>query len=96
MNKYHPFDTGSKSPIVVYTKKPCPYCVMLVRLLQSLNYSFEERDLTGQYEEMSRMTQETGWRTFPIVIIHNRVVGGFTDIKALQDQGLLKKMIENI
>lgn len=93
MNEYPYFETNSQYPIVVYTKDPCPYCVLVKRLLQNLNYPYEERDLTVSQDEMDKIKQETGWRTFPIVIVHNKVIGGYMDTKALHDQALLGPMV---
>lgn len=93
MSEYFQFKTGSTLPVVVYTKDPCPYCDLVLRLLKNFKYEFEERDLTDQPNEMLRLKEETGWRTFPIVIIRDQVIGGYTDIKALHDQGLLQGLV---
>ncbi len=75
--------------IVVYSKDPCPYCDAAKNLLQSLELPYEEIDLTGNMDEMDRIKQETGWRTMPVILIDGKLVGGYMDLKALNDEGKL-------
>lgn len=90
------YKTESKYPIVVFTKDPCPYCDRLLQLLKNFNYSYEERDLTDHPDEWVRIKDETGWRTFPIAVVHDQVIGGYTDMKELHDRGELQKLIQGI
>lgn len=73
--------------VKIYTKDPCPYCVRAINLLNELSVPFEEIDLTGQEDEINRIKNETGWRTVPIIMIDGKVIGGYTDLKALVDEG---------
>lgn len=73
--------------VKVYTKDPCPYCVRAIRLLEELKVPFEEIDLTGKEDEIQRIKNETGWRTVPIIMVKGQVIGGYTDLKALVDEG---------
>lgn len=77
----------------IYTKDPCPYCVRAIRLLTEKNIDFEEIDLTDQWEEMDRIKNETGWRTMPVILIHGKLVGGYDDLKALNESGELDRLI---
>jgi len=77
----------------MYSKDPCPYCVAAKNLLNSLELPFEEIDLTGQQNEIDRIKQETGWRTVPIILVGDQLVGGYTDLKALVDEGKLESLL---
>ena len=79
--------------IKMYSKDPCPYCVAAKNLLNSLELPFEEIDLTGQQNEIDRIKQETGWRTVPIILVGDQLVGGYTDLKALVDEGKLESLL---
>lgn len=80
--------------VVMYSKDPCPYCVHAKRLLNEKGISFEEIDLTDRPEEIQRIKNETGWRTVPIILIDGKLIGGYTDMKALDDSGELDKLLK--
>lgn len=75
--------------IVIYTKEPCPYCVRAIQLLNEKKLSYEVVDLTDQPDEIDRIKKETGWKTVPIILIDGKVIGGYTDLKALDEAGKL-------
>jgi glutaredoxin 3 len=77
----------------MYSKVPCPYCVSAKNFLNGKNIPFQEIDLTGKPEEIDRIKEETGWRTVPIILINGQLIGGYTDLKALDDQGQLDKLL---
>ena len=81
--------------VVMYSKVPCPYCVNAKRFLQNKGIAFEEIDLTGKEDEIDRIKQETGWRTVPIILINGKLIGGYTDLKALDDEGKLDEMLKS-
>ncbi|MNS90678.1 Glutaredoxin-3 [compost metagenome] len=80
--------------VVIYTKDPCPYCVRAINFFNEKNISFEEIDLTGNFDEMDRIKNETGWRTMPIIMINGELIGGYTDLKALDDEGKLAALLK--
>jgi glutaredoxin 3 len=79
--------------VVMYSKVPCPYCVHAKRLLTEKGVQFEEIDLSDKPEEMQKIKEETGWRTVPIIMIDGKLIGGYTDMKALDDEGKLDSML---
>lgn len=79
--------------VVMYTKDPCPYCSNAKRLLENKKVAFEEIDLTDNMAEMQRIKDETGWRTFPIIMINDKLIGGYQDLKALDVAGDLDKLL---
>ena len=80
--------------ITIYSKDPCPYCDAAKNLLESLEIPFDEIDLTEKLDEMDRIKQETGWRTMPVILINGKLVGGYMDLKALNDEGKLESMLK--
>ena len=79
--------------VVIYTKDPCPYCVRAINFLNAKGVPFEEVDLTGKDDEIARIKKETGWATVPIILINGKLVGGYTDIKALEEEGKLDALL---
>ena len=84
----------TKPKVTIYTKDPCPYCVRAIQFLNNRDIPFTEIDLTGNQPEMDRIKNETGWMTMPIILISDRVIGGYTDLVELENtnqlEGLLK------
>ncbi|MCE3011067.1 MAG: glutathione S-transferase N-terminal domain-containing protein [Proteobacteria bacterium] len=81
------------SKVVMYTKDPCPYCDRARTFLENKGVTIEEIDLTGKEDEINEIKLKTGWRTVPIILINGKLVGGYTDIKALEEEGELDKLL---
>ena len=80
--------------VKIYVKEPCPFCVRAIRLLDELNIAYDEIDLTDKEDEIQKLKNETGWRTVPIIMIKGKLIGGYTDLKALVDDGRLSEMLK--
>lgn len=81
--------------VVIYTKDPCPYCVRAINFMTDKGIPFEEIDLTDRQDEIDRIKNETGWRTVPIIMVDGQLIGGYTDMKALDDEGKLMPLIKD-
>lgn len=79
--------------VTVYSKNPCPYCVAAKNFLEDRGIAFEMIDLTGQMDEMMKIKNQTGWSTFPIILINGKVIGGYTDLRQLDEDGQLESML---
>ncbi len=79
--------------VVVYSKVPCPYCVRAKSFLNEKGVAFEEIDLTDKPEEIERIKTETGWKTVPIILINGKVIGGYSDLKELDEEGKLDSLL---
>ncbi len=78
---------------MIYSKVPCPYCVAAKNFLKDKGIEFLEKDLTDEPNEMMRLKNETGWRTFPMIFINDKMIGGYQDLKALDESGELDKLL---
>lgn len=81
--------------VVIYTKDPCPYCVRAINFFNEYGVKFEEIDLTDKPEEIDRIKNETGWRTVPIIMINGKLIGGYSDMKALHDEGKFESLLKS-
>ncbi len=79
--------------IKMYSKDPCPYCVNAKRLLTNKGLAYEEIDLTDKPEELQKLKEKTGWKTVPMIFIGDKLIGGYNDMKALEQSGELDKML---
>ena len=80
--------------VTIYKKDPCPYCDRAINFLNARGIAYNMIDLTGKQDEIDRIKAETGWRTVPIILINGKLVGGYTDLKALDDEGKLAEMLK--
>lgn len=80
-------------PVVMYSTRWCPYCVRARQLLAGKGAEVEEiavdRD-PGRREEMYTLS---GRRTVPQIWIGPRHIGGFTELRALDQDGRLDAML---
>ena len=75
-------------------KNPCPYCDRAKNLLDGKGIPFEVIDLTDKMDELQAWKEKTGWKTVPMIFINDNLVGGYTDLKALDDEGKLDEMVK--
>ena len=68
--------------VIVWSKNPCPYCDQAKALLKSRGIAFEERNLTtGNWTKEQLLEAVPTARTVPQIIINDRIVGGFTELR---------------
>ncbi len=79
--------------IVIYTQPSCPYCDMAKRLLASKGSDWTEIDVGQDAAQREEMVRRTGRRTVPQIYIGDRHVGGFDDLRALEDSGELDRLL---
>ena len=81
--------------VTVYSKNYCPYCVRAKKLLKSKGVDFKEINLEGKQDEMAQLIQKTGMRTVPQIFIEDELVGGFTELNAMEKSGELDKKLKS-
>ena len=79
-------------PVRIYTTRRCGYCVMAKRLMDSLEWTYTEIDVSGDHEARGWLIQETGRRTVPQIFVGDRAIGGYTDLLALHRAGQLEQL----
>ena len=80
--------------VKMYFKVPCPDCEYAKRFFNDKNIPYEAVDLTDKPEEMHKIKTESGWRTVPIILINGKLIGGYSDLKALEEAGKLDDMLK--
>ncbi len=80
--------------VQVYTTAYCPYCIRAKALLQSKGVAFEEIDVTDNAELREKMVQLSGGRrTVPEIFVNGKIIGGYEELKALDDSGALDPLL---
>jgi glutaredoxin 3 len=78
--------------VKIFTTSWCGYCHAAIRLLQQKGVPFEQID--AQDGKTRRWLREvTGRSTVPQIFIDGKSVGGFTDIRALDERGELDRLL---
>jgi glutaredoxin 3 len=81
------------STITIYTKPTCPYCVAAKSLFEEKGAAFTEV-LVHQKPDLAKWVRErTGRHTVPQIFIGSTHVGGYDDLKALDDAGELDTIL---
>jgi glutaredoxin 3 len=79
--------------VEVYTWSNCPFCVRAKDLLNRKGAQFEEINLDGKDNELAQLRERTGQRTVPQIFIDGKLIGGFTDLAALDSRGELDRLL---
>lgn len=79
--------------VKIYTREWCGYCTAALRLLKAKGVTFEHIDVTGDPDKRRWLVEATGRTTVPQIFIDGEAVGGFTDIRALDERGVLDRML---
>jgi glutaredoxin 3 len=81
--------------IVMYTTATCPYCMNAERLLQSRGVTDIQKIRVDLHPELRvEMMEKTGRRTVPQIYIDEHHVGGFEDLRALDQAGGLQPLLD--
>jgi glutaredoxin 3 len=79
--------------VKIYTTQWCGYCTAALRLLREKGVAFEQIDVSGKPETRRWLVEATGRTTVPQIFIDERPVGGFTDIRDLDERGVLDRLL---
>ena len=83
------------SAVKIYTREYCGYCDAARSLLDGKKVTYEDIDCSGDDQKRAWLRTVTGQSTVPQIFIHEKPIGGFTELRALDRQGKLDAMIAN-
>lgn len=79
--------------VTMVKKTPCPYCDRAMTFFENRGVKVDLIDLTNKPDELMEWKNKTGWMTVPIIMINDKLVGGYTDLKTLDEDGKLDAML---
>ena len=82
--------------VVIYTGPMCNFCSAAKHLLNKKKISYEEIDIG--YDEKKReemLKKSNGAKTIPQIFIEEKHVGGYVELKALENKGELDILLKN-
>jgi glutaredoxin 3 len=80
-------------PIRVYTTAYCGYCRMAKELLRRKGLGFEEIDVSGDDAARRWLVDATGRYTVPQIFIGEEAIGGYDELRSLEDRGELGAIV---
>ena len=85
--------SGTVPDVVMYATSWCPYCARARVLLNGKGVAFTEIDVEQTPGARELMHARSGRTSVPQIFIGGHHVGGFDDMKALDDQGKLDPLL---
>ena len=80
--------------VVIYTGPNCNYCSAAKHLLSKKKVGYEEIDIGNDSEKREEMIKKSnGAKTVPQIFIGEKHVGGYVDLKALENKGELDTLL---
>ena len=81
--------------ILIYTGPSCNFCDAAKRLLERNKLKFSEIDVSsGENIRDEMIKKSNGQRTIPQIFFGDHHVGGYTELRALEKEKKLKKLLE--
>jgi len=84
---------ASVNPVVMYTTDWCPYCSRARRLFETKGVAFTDIDVDTTEGARAEMQKRSGRTSVPQIFIGARHLGGYDDVKALDDRGELDPLL---
>jgi glutaredoxin 3 len=76
--------------VTIYTTRLCPYCVAAKRLLAARGVAYAEVDVSSDPEKRAWLVRTTDRKTVPQIFIGSEPIGGYDELRAMDDSGLLR------
>jgi glutaredoxin 3 len=80
-------------PVRIYTVTYCGYCHRAKQLLDQRGIAFEEIDVTADLSVRQWLVAKTGRRTVPQILVGDEAIGGYDELRALDDAGRLDALV---
>lgn len=81
--------------VKVYTSSFCGYCIAAKTLLNKKGIEFEEINLSGFPELRQEVTSKWNWGSLPLIIINDKLIGGFRELAMLESENKLDRLINS-
>ena len=79
--------------VLMYTAQQCPYCIRAKALLRHKGVPYQEIDVSEDAVLREKMIEESGRRTVPQIFINDVPIGGFEELRELDQGGELDRLL---
>ena len=80
--------------VVIYSKNYCPFCVRAKSLLDGKGVSYEEIMVDQDPQMFEDLKKKSGMMTVPQIFIDDKLIGGYTELAALDGEGGLDPLLK--
>lgn len=87
--------TNESPHVLMYATNTCPFCINAERLLLGKGVKINKIRVDLQPELRQEMMQKTGRRTVPQIYIDDLHIGGYDDLRALDNAGKLDLLLKS-
>ncbi|NIP37796.1 MAG: glutaredoxin 3 [Candidatus Dadabacteria bacterium] len=81
--------------VTVYTSSFCGYCLAAKSLLSKKDIEFEEVNLSQSPELRKEIREKWSWHTLPLIVINNKLIGGFRELAMLESSNNLDSLLNS-
>ena len=82
--------------VVIYTGPMCNFCSAAKHLLNKKKISYEEINIGYDDKKREEMQKKSnGAKTIPQIFIEEKHIGGYVELKALENKGELDLLLKN-
>ena len=82
----------SNAKITLYVSSSCVFCRMAERLLDARGIPYRTQNAEDS-EVRAELMRSTGWRTVPVILVGDELVGGYQELAMLDQSGRLQEML---
>jgi glutaredoxin 3 len=79
--------------VQIYTSSYCPYCIRAKQLLDNKGVEYDEVNLDKNPEKRLETMQMLNWRTVPIILIGDELIGGYDQLVSLERSKKLDELL---
>jgi glutaredoxin 3 len=73
--------------ILIYSKSTCVYCTRAKDLLDKNSIPYQAIDLNSNVDLHQKLAAKTGQNTVPYVFVNDQFIGGFSQLKSMEESG---------
>jgi glutaredoxin 3 len=80
--------------VEIYTSNYCGYCNAAKAIFNKKGVEYTEVNLSHDHELRIKLVEKHKWRTVPIIVINENLIGGYNELAALERRGELDQLLE--
>ena len=81
------------TPVIVYSTTWCPWCDRAKALLDARGIAYDDVNIETQPDFRQKLVELTGGYTVPQIVIGDKPIGGFRELRALDASGELAELL---
>lgn len=79
--------------VEIYSHPGCGYCLQAKGLLAARGIKYQEYNVSQDHALLAQMVERTGGRTLPQILIDGQAIGGFDELRRLDQSQQLPPLL---